>query len=48
MVTDPICLCGHPGDEHQDYAGRCGGECVDPEYGVLACLCHAFERDHDQ
>ena len=42
------CECGHKGSEHEGLVGRCGGECVDPEYGVFLCMCHTYKHEDDQ
>ena len=41
--TNFDCACGHPPRDHVNGSGRCDGECYDPEYGIFACLCHAYE-----
>ena len=38
--------CDHLASEHPD-AGRCVGDCFDPDYGFYKCVCPRFERDPD-
>ena len=39
------CVCGHGPDLHEDLK-RCGGECVDSEYG--ACVCPIYQHEEDE
>lgn len=44
-MTEPLCACGHPADEHQNGGGRCTGQCVDPRYGRYGCVCPYYTKD---
>jgi len=41
-----MCVCGHPDSSHFENAGRCNGQCYDPDYGMWNCLCYAFDDEN--